>query len=120
MISRVAKVGVCVGDQQRALDFYTKALGFKLVADRPMGPGARWIEVLPREGETSLALWTPPGMEHRIGTPSGIVFKCSDVKSTHQELRERGVAFVQEPVDQPGGVMGTFTDPDGNVFVLRG
>jgi predicted enzyme related to lactoylglutathione lyase len=120
MISRVGKIGVCVGEQQRALEFYTKVLGFKLLADRPMGPGARWIEVLPPGGETSLALWTPPGMESRIGTSSGIVFKCDDVKKTHQELRERGVAFVQEPVDQPGGLMGTFTDQDGNIFVIRG
>jgi lactoylglutathione lyase len=119
MISRVAKVSVCIGDQQRALEFFTRVLGFNLIADRPMGPSARWIEVKPPDGETSLALWTPPGLEHRIGTPSGIVFKCTDIQGTHEELRRRGVPFLQAPVDQPGGVMGTFTDPDGNIFVLR-
>jgi predicted enzyme related to lactoylglutathione lyase len=54
------------------------------------------------------------------GTSSGIVFKCTDVQGTHAELRKRGVAFSQEPVDQPGGFMGVFADPDGNTYVLRG
>jgi predicted enzyme related to lactoylglutathione lyase len=42
------------------------------------------------------------------------------VQATYQELRDRGVNFTQDPVDQPGGVMGQFQDPDGNTFVLRG
>lgn len=119
MISSVAKVGVYVRDQQRALEFFRDVLGFELITDQPMGPDARWIEVAPPGAETSLALWTPPGMESRIGTFSGIVFKCSDIQRTYEELRRRGVTFAQEPTDQPGGVMGTFTDPDGNLFVLR-
>lgn len=118
-ITRVDKVGVYVKDQQRALDFFTKTLGFTLLADQPMGPGARWIEVAPPGGETALALWTPPGLENRIGTFSGIVFTCDNVYATYEELRRRGVNFAEEPKDQPGGVMCTFLDPDGNTFVLR-
>jgi lactoylglutathione lyase len=118
-IQKVAKTGVYVSDQQRALDFYTDVLGFRLVADQPMGPGARWIEVAPAGGETSLTLWTPPGMEDRIGSFTGVVLACDDVQTTYQELRERGVEFEMEPKDQPGGVMASFQDPDGNSFVLR-
>lgn len=119
MIKNVAKVGVYVKDQQKALDFYTKVLGFEVIADQPMGPKDRWIEVAPPGSDTRLSLWTPPGLEERIGTFSGIVFKCDDIGATCRELKERGVNFTQEPVDQPGGVMGTFEDPEGNSFVLR-
>lgn len=118
MISKVKLMGVCVGDQQRALDFYTNQLGFRVVADQPMGPGARWLEVAPPGGGPGLALWTPPGLEDRIGTFSQIVFLCDDVRGTYEELRARGVEFSEEPRDQPGGVMAQFKDPDGNVFVL--
>ena len=119
MIKNVAKVGVYVRDQQRALDFFTQVLGFEVISDELMGPDGRWIEVRPPGGQTALALWTPPGLEDRIGTFSGIVFTCEDVHATYEELRQRGVKFTQEPVKQPGGVMGVFVDPDGNSFVLR-
>ena len=118
-ITKVAKVGSYVSDQDRAVKFYTEVLGFELVTDVPMGAKSRWIEVRPKGAETKLALWTPPGLENRIGTFSGIVFEADDIHGTHQHLLSRGVTFTQEPVLQGGGVMGTFTDPDGNVFVLR-
>lgn len=118
MITDVKLVGVCVGEQQRAVDFFTGALGFDLVVDEPMGPDARWIEVAPPGSRLRLGLWTPPGLEHRIGTFSHVVFRCDDVRATWEELRGRGVEFVDEPRDQPGGTMAQFKDPDGNVFVL--
>jgi catechol 2,3-dioxygenase-like lactoylglutathione lyase family enzyme len=118
-IKKVAKVGVYVKDQERALKFYTDVLGFELVADVPMGPNARWIEVRPPGAETKLALWTPPGLEDRIGTFSGIVFEAEDIDKTHRELAGKGVVFTQAPVKQGGGVMGQFRDIDGNTFVLR-
>lgn len=120
MITSVKLVGVCVKDQQRALDFYTKTLGFELLTDVPFGPNARWIEVRPPMAETHLALWTPPGLENRIGTFSQVVFRADDIHATHQELVKKGVKFNDPPREQPGGVMGTFLDADGNVFVLRG
>jgi catechol 2,3-dioxygenase-like lactoylglutathione lyase family enzyme len=119
MIARVAKVGVCVADQQKALDFYTGVLGFTVVTDQPMGPDARWIEVAPAGSPTSLALWTPPGLEGRIGTFAGIVFSCEDIQATYAELRDRGVEFEQEPTAQAGGTMAVFVDQDHNSFVLR-
>jgi lactoylglutathione lyase len=118
-ISKVAKVGVYVKDQERALKFYTDVLGFELVTDVPMGPNARWIEVRPPGAETGLVLWTPPGLEDRIGTFSGIVFEADDIETTHKNLATKGVVFTQAPVKQGGGVMGQFRDLDGNTFVLR-
>lgn len=118
MITSVKLMGVCVSDQARALDFYTNKLGFEVVTDEPMGPDARWLEVAPPGGAVRLALYTPPGLEDRIGSFSQIVFQCDDIQSTYRELTQRGVTFTQPPTDQPGGVMATFVDPDGNVFVL--
>ncbi len=118
MITKVKLAGICVKDQEKALDFYTSKLGFEVIANEPMGENARWVEVAPRGAETGLALFTPPGHEDRIGTFSQIVFGCEDVRETYKELRAKGVKFVQEPQDQPGGVMAQFEDLDGNRFVL--
>ncbi len=40
MITKARTVGVYVGDQNRALDFYVNTLGFEKLTDEPMGPGA--------------------------------------------------------------------------------
>jgi lactoylglutathione lyase len=120
MISHVAKIGVNVKDQDRALEFYTKVLGCELVTNVPMGKDSRWIEVRPPGAQTALVLWTPKGMEDRIGTFSGIVFQSEDVQKTYEQLVAKGVKFTQAPTAQAGGTMGQFADPDGNIFVLRG
>ena len=65
MITHIETVAVYVADQGRALSFYVDQLGFELIKDVTMGPGAggpRWIEVAPPGGQTVLALFTPPDM----------------------------------------------------------
>lgn len=118
MITHVRFVTVYVSDQQRALEFYTRRLGFETRADVPMGPGARWIEVAPPGAQTVLVLYTPPGMEDRIGGFTGITLACDDVFATAEELRARGVELVAEPREEPWGQWAEFKDPDGNVFGL--
>jgi predicted enzyme related to lactoylglutathione lyase len=119
MIKAMKFVGVPVSDQDRALEFYTKKLGFRIITDQPMGPGQRWIEIaVGRNGSSGLALFTPPGQENRIGTFTGISFVADDVKATWKELAAKGVKFVQEPKEADWGTSAIFADPDGNQFVL--
>ena len=61
VISRVKLVSIPVRDQQRAVDFYTTVLGFRVTTDQPMGPGQRWIELTPPGGGTRVVPFTPPG-----------------------------------------------------------
>jgi lactoylglutathione lyase len=114
MITRACTVGVYVSDQDQALDFYTNALGFGKRRDEPMGPEARWIEVAPTCTQTVLVLYTPPGLEDRIGTFASIVFEYDDMEATHEEPRDHGVEFSEEPSEQPWGLWAQFKDPDGN------
>jgi predicted enzyme related to lactoylglutathione lyase len=119
MIEAVRVVGVCVSDQQKALAFYTQKLGFDVIRDDPMGPDARWIEVAPPGAQTHVVLFTPPGLENRIGTFANVVFLAKDIQATYQELKRRGVQFTEPPTRQPwGGTQALFVDQDGNGFVL--
>ena len=43
MIKSVKFVGIPVADQDRALEFYTRRLGFEVLTDQPMGETQRWI-----------------------------------------------------------------------------
>ena len=117
MIKSMKFVSVPVRDQQRALDFYTKKLGFSVLTDQQMGPGMRWIELALNHG-TGIALFTPPGHEGRIGTFSGISFEADNVEKTYQELVQKGVEFTQPPKKESWGTSAIFKDPDGNTFVM--
>src|SRR3954470_13344476 len=93
MIKAMKFASIPVKDQQRALDFYTRKLGFHVTTDQAMGPGQRWIE-LGLNGGSGVVLFTPQGHQDRIGTFSGISFVCDDVGKTHKELAQRGVEFT--------------------------
>jgi catechol 2,3-dioxygenase-like lactoylglutathione lyase family enzyme len=118
MIKAVKFVSIPVKDQDQAVDFYTKKLGFQILTDQPFNGGQRWIELRVPGGETRVVLFTPPGHETRIGTFSNITFLSDDVEKTYQEMSARGVEFQQPPKKEHWGTSAIFKDPDGNVFVL--
>ncbi len=121
MIRSVRSVGIYVDDQDRAKEWYTQALGFQLLQDTPMGEGAgapRWIEVAPPDRNVILVLYTPDEHRDRIGTFSNVLFDCDDIQATHEELRAKGVEFVEAPTRQFWGWWAVFKDPDGNTYGL--
>jgi predicted enzyme related to lactoylglutathione lyase len=58
------------------------------------------------------------GPENRIGTFQPISFWSDNVQKTYEELKAKGVEFVQPPKTEPWGTSAIFKDPDGNTFVL--
>jgi predicted enzyme related to lactoylglutathione lyase len=118
-------VNIYVRDPQAALEFYTEKLGFELQTDQPMGPPGestpRWIEVRPPGAQTYLVLFTPDGMETRVGGFSSVWFDCDDLDTTFKDLQAKGVEITTEPqvADwDPNQRWAQFQDPDGNVFGL--
>lgn len=118
MIKAIKFVGVPVTDQQRALDFYTQKLGFRVITDQPFDDKQRWIELGIGRSSSGISLFTPEGHADRIGTFTGISFVADDVMATHRELAAKGVTFIQEPQQADWGTAAIFADPDGNQFVL--
>ena len=117
MITHVKFVGIPTRNQDAALAFYTEKLGFKVVTDQPMGE-QRWIELRLGSADTGVVLFTPEGHENRIGTFFNGSLATDSVERTYEELKGRGVEFVQPPQKQPWGTFAIFKDVDGNQFVL--
>jgi lactoylglutathione lyase len=126
MLTGVGTITVQVRDQDKALEFYTKKLGFEKRADQPMGPGQRWLEVAPHGAKTRILLYkaTPaaPGASSyqaaraRIGKPTGMVLETDNILETFAGMAARGVTIVDKPVRQPYGWWGVFADQDGNTY----
>jgi len=111
-------VSIPVTDQTRAKAFYVDVLGWTCGADQEFAPGRRWIDIaLPGDGAgITLVTWLdamPPG------SLQGLVLAVDDVDATYADLSRRGVVFAG-PVDEtPYGRFASFSDPDGNGWVLR-
>jgi lactoylglutathione lyase len=121
VIKGVSKVVIEVDDQARALEFWTETLGFELHRDIAYGE-ARWVEVqTPNEG---LILVLSPRRDERpsasnLLATSNVLFCCDDLAETYDELRSRGVAFPQPPVELSFGWWSIFEDHEGNRFALH-
>lgn len=118
MIKGVKFVSIPVTNQDRALEFYTTKLGFRIITDSPFNAAQRWIELGIPRADTRIVLFTAPGQDKMIGGFMNITFMTDDVEGTAKELKERGVEFVQEPKKNDWGTSAIFKDLDGNVFVL--
>ena len=118
MIKRIKFIGIPVGDQDRALDFYTQKLGFRILTDQQFTPAQRWIELSIPGADTGVALFTPEGHENRIGTFVNTSWEVENVQKTYESLLAKGVEFTAPPVKQPWGTSVVMKDSEGNTIVL--
>jgi catechol 2,3-dioxygenase-like lactoylglutathione lyase family enzyme len=127
---RIAYAQLWVHDQDEAHAFYTQKLGFEVRADvtLPELGDFRWLTVGPvGQPEFSVALMAIPGppvfdadTAEQVGNlmakgAAGTVFLTTDdLRSSYEELKGRGVEFVDEPEERPYGIDASFRDPSGN------
>jgi catechol 2,3-dioxygenase-like lactoylglutathione lyase family enzyme len=128
-----------VSDVDKAKDFYGKGLACRLDADYSAGDGFRCVQMTPPESPCSIIF----GNGITAATPGSLdslVLVVDDIEKTRAELVDRGVD-VSEVFHDAGGVFyhsgtvarvpgpdprhrtyssfASFSDPDGNVWVLQ-
>jgi predicted enzyme related to lactoylglutathione lyase len=118
MIKRIKFLGIPVGDQERALAFYTEKLGFRVLTDQQFSEKQRWIELTIPGAETGIVLFTPDGHENRIGTFVNTSWEVDNVEKTYAELQAKGVEFTAPPQKQGWGTFVMMKDSEGNQIVL--
>jgi len=117
-----------VTDQDEALEFYTGAVGLEVRTDAPMGE-ERWLTVgPPKQPEIEIGLIAigppiPPADRDTIrdlvakGSVGGVIFETDDCRATFERVRAAGAEVLQEPIEQPYGVIDcAFRDPSGNMI----
>jgi catechol 2,3-dioxygenase-like lactoylglutathione lyase family enzyme len=112
-ITRLGRVMVPVSGQDEAISFYTKTLGFSVVADVPFGANDRWVEVAPPGGGAALAL-VPPQGGYQPGRMTGIALESPDPRADHAELQSKGVDVDAELMGGDGTVPLLFFFRDNN------
>jgi predicted enzyme related to lactoylglutathione lyase len=131
MNTKLYVVNLFVLDQDRAKRFYTEKLGFEVRTDVTMD-GFRWLTVGPKgqpDINVLLAKPAPPMFSEddaealrslvAKGAMAGGVINTDDCKGTYEDLKAKGVEFLQEPAERPYGIEALFRDDSGNWFSLR-
>ncbi len=125
---RISHASILVDDQDKALDFYTRVLGFQLKHDIDMG-GPRWITVVSPERPDGTELVLEPD-SHPAAKPfkqalvdDGIpytAFSVDDVEAEFERLSALGVTFLQPPVSMGPVTTAILDDTCGNLIQLQG
>jgi len=123
---KIYVTSVFVDDQAKALDFYTKKLGFVVKNDVPMGEN-RWLTVVSADDPGGTELLLEPSGHRAVGPYKAALFEdgipaasfqVDDLKAEHQKLSARGVRFTLEPMDAGPVSMAVFDDTCGNLIQL--
>jgi len=130
MITNISIVSVFVKDVDESQAFYTEILGFEPRDDITLGEGYRWCTVVhPNQPELMVNLSVPgPPLavdlveamkraQDEGGLP-GLGLRVEDCQRTYEELRAKGVEFLQKPEKRPYGVEALCRDNSGNWLVL--
>ena len=125
MKQRIALVAIVVGDYDEAIAWYTQKLGFTLVEDTPMAPGKRWVVVKP-SGDAGTALLLAKAanepQKQAIGRQTGgrvfLFLHTDDFQRDHAAYKQRGVAFVEGPREEPYGTVAVWEDLYGTAWDL--
>jgi lactoylglutathione lyase len=127
MIDTIGGVVIMVSDQARAVKFYAEKVGFDIRVNVPFF-GGKWIEIAPKDSESTLSIMEPnpqlmPPEEleiarKNIGRNTGVWFYTSDIQSTYEDLKSKGVDITKPEKQEWGGIMSLVKDLDGNIFTL--
>jgi predicted enzyme related to lactoylglutathione lyase len=115
-----------VDDQDKALQFYTKVLGFVKKADFSRGP-YRWLTVAspeePDGTELQLALNSNPAAKafqqamFQQGQPAAM-FYVDDVQAEYDRMKGLGAKFTMPPTKVTGSTIAMADDTSGNLIQI--
>lgn len=117
---------VFVDDQDKALDFYTKVLGFVKKEDIPLGE-FKWLTVVSPEGPDDIELLLEPNNNPAARTFQEAIFKqgipltsfaVEDIQEEYERMEKLGVAFTMKPARMGPTTVAVFDDTCGNLIQL--
>jgi catechol 2,3-dioxygenase-like lactoylglutathione lyase family enzyme len=122
---------IIVDDYDRAIEFFTGALGFELVEDSPAlttegGRPKRWVVVRPPGAQTGVLLAQADGPRqaaaagNQVAGRVGFFLRVDDFGAAYERMTAAGVEFATEPRDEPYGRVAVFLDVAGNRWDLLG
>lgn len=123
---RIVVSSIFVDDQDKALAFYTKKLGFVKKREVPLGTH-RWLTVVAPDNQDGTELVLEPDSHPAVGpfrsalVKDGIPFTSfavDDIQAEYKRLQADGVVFTQPPVKMGPVTTAVLDDTCGNLIQL--
>ncbi len=126
---KIKVVSIPVLDQEKALLFYTRNLGFTKKLDIPLGKGNRWLTVVAKEEQDGPELLLEPSPNHfepaktyqealyDAGIPCA-QFNVENVEEEYERLAALGVEFSMKPTEMGTAKLAVFDDTCGNYIQI--
>jgi catechol 2,3-dioxygenase-like lactoylglutathione lyase family enzyme len=123
---KIIVTSIFVDDQDKALAFYTKRLGFIKKAEIPLG-AMKWLTVVSPSNPEGPELVLEPDSHPAVGPfkkalmKDGIPvtsFGVEDVHAEYERLRAAGVVFTQPPTNMGPVTTAVLDDTCGNLIQL--
>lgn len=121
----IANIALIVDDYQRAIEYYTQCLPFELVQNEDLGNGKRWVRLLPTNSRgTGLILAKATNSEQKlaVGNQAGgrvfLFLHTQDFWTDYKSMQVNGVCFLEQPREEPYGIVAVFEDLYGNKWDL--
>lgn len=121
---RIKISSLYVGDQEKALDFYTQTLGFIKKSDFSQG-GYRWLTVVspedPNGVELQLTLNNDPAAKtyqealFQQNQPAANFF-TNNLDADYERMKELGAKFTMPPTDVTASKIAMLNDNCGNLI----
>ena len=127
---RIANAQLWVHDQDEALAFWTQKVGMEVRNDvtLPELGDFRWLTVGPPGQEdfaiVLMAIPGPPVFDPETteqvktlmakGAAGTVFLTTDDCRASYDELKARGVEFIEEPEERAYGIDAGLRDPSGN------
>lgn len=124
MSTFISAITLVVPDYDAAIAFYVDVLGFELLEDTDLGGRKRWVKVAPAGGQTTILLAQADGdaQSAAIGNQTGgrvsFFLQTDNFGQDYQYFVANGVHFLEEPREEPYGIVVVFSDPFGNLWDL--
>ena len=126
---KVKVIGIPVQDQEKALQFYTKKLGFIKKHDVPLGENNRWLTVVSKEEPDGVEILLEPSPNHfepskiyqkalfEAGIPY-TQFNVDDLQEEYERLIQLDVEFSMKPTEMGNVKIAILDDTCGNKIQL--
>lgn len=125
MKQNIARIALVVDDYDKAIDFYVNKLGFILVEDTVLDETKRWVVVSPNYSTDCCLLLAKADNDEqksRIGNQTGgrvfMFLYTDDFQQYYQNLLDKNVKIVREPITEVYGTVAVFSDLYGNLWDL--
>ncbi len=123
---QIKLTSVFVDDQDKALKFYTEALGFQKKHEFSAG-SYKWLTVVSPEEPEGVQLVLELNSNPAAKTYQGEIFRqgiaaanffVADVQKEYDRLKALGVTFTKEPTKTTGSTIAVLNDTCGNLIQI--